>query len=111
LTDVKVCYKFSCEEVEKMARYLGSVVFERADVHIFSCGERVVLNVVWDYSDTHFCPHTGAETNLTLFVGRLEDLPAKLKELERDYGQVRYGYAEKSAVLPYLKELTSEILT
>ena len=94
-----------------MAKYLGSVVFERADVHIFSCGEKVVLNVVWDYNDTHFCPHTGAETNLTLFVDRLEELPAKLKDLERDYGQVYYGYAEKPAVLPYLKELTSEILT
>jgi hypothetical protein len=99
------------EEVEKMARYLGTVVFERADVHIFAREERVVLNVVWDYADTHFCPHTGYETNLTLFVDRLEDLPAKLKELERDYGKVCYGYAEKPAIFPYLKELTSEILT
>ncbi len=77
-----------------MAKYLGSVVFERADVHIFSCGEKVVLNVVWDYNDTHSCPYTGAE-----------------KDLERDYGQVCYGYAEKATLLPYLKELTSEILT
>ncbi len=94
-----------------MAKYLGSVKFERADVHIFSCEEKVVLNVVWDYSDADFCPHTGYETNLTLFVGRLEELPAKLKELERDYGQVCYGYAEKPAVLPCLKELTTKILT
>lgn len=94
-----------------MARYMGSLVFERAEVHIFSCGERVVLNVVWDYGDTHSCPHTGAETNLTLFVERLEDLPAKLKELGRDYGKVCYGYAEKPAIFPYLKELTTEILT
>jgi hypothetical protein len=97
--------------VKKMAKYLGSVVFERAHVHIFSCGESVALNVVWDYSDAHFCPHTGYETNLTLFVERLEDLPAKLKDLERDYGRVCYGYAEKATVLPYLKELTTEILT
>ncbi len=94
-----------------MPKYLGSVKFERADVHIFSCGERIVLNVVWDYSDIHFCPYTGYETNLTLFVDRLEELPARLKELERDYGQVCYGYAEKPAIFPYLKELTSEILT
>lgn len=94
-----------------MAKYLGSVVFERAHMHIFSCEERVVLNVVWDYKDAYFCPHTGCETNLTLFVDRLEDLPAKLKELERDYGQIRYGYAEKPTILPYLKELTTEILT
>ncbi len=94
-----------------MAKYLGSVKFERADVHIFSLEDRVVLNVVWDYSDTHSCPHTGYETNLTLFVDRLEELPAKLKDLERDYGQVCYGYAEKATLLPYLKELTSEILT
>jgi hypothetical protein len=85
-----------------MAKYLGSVVFEKADVHIFSCGERLALNVVWDYADAYFCPHTGYETNLTLFLDRLEDLSAKLKELERDYGQVRYGYAEKPAVLPYI---------
>jgi hypothetical protein len=97
--------------VEKMAKYLGSVVFEKADVHIFSYRERVVLNVVWGYEDTHFCPYTGYETNLTLFVERLEDLPAKLKELERDYGQVCYGYAENHTILPYLKELTTEILT
>jgi hypothetical protein len=71
----------------------------------------VVLNVVWDYEDTHFCPHTGSETNLTLFVDRLEDLAVKLKELERDYGQVRCGYAEKPTVLSHLRELTTEILT
>ncbi len=94
-----------------MAKYLGFVKFERADVHIFSCGEKVVLNVVWDYSDIYFCPYTGYETNLTLFADRLEELPAKLKELGRDYGQVCYGYAEKSTIFPYLKELTSEILT
>jgi hypothetical protein len=94
-----------------MAKYLGSVVFERADVHIFSRGERVVLNVVWDYADVYFCPYTGYETNLTLFVDGLEDLSAKLKELERDYGQVRYGYAERPIILPYLKELTTEIIT
>jgi len=94
-----------------MAKYLGSVVFERADVHIFSRGERVALNVVWDYADADFCPYTGHETNLTLFVDGLEDLFAKLKELERDYGQVRYGYAESPIILPYLKELTTEIIT
>ena len=94
-----------------MAKYLGSVVFERADVHIFSRKGRVVLNVVWDYADADFCPYTGHETNLTLFVDRLEGLSAKLKELERDYGQVRYGYAENLTILPYLKELTAEILT
>jgi hypothetical protein len=94
-----------------MRQYLGSVKFERADVHIFSREERAVLNVVWDYSDADFCPHTGYETNLTLFVERLEDLPAKLKELERDYGRVCYGYVEKATLLPYLKELTTEILT
>ncbi|MFZ8834085.1 MAG: hypothetical protein ACO2O5_07780 [Candidatus Caldipriscus sp.] len=94
-----------------MAEYLGFVVFEKADVHLFSRGERVVLNVVWDYADADFCPHTGYETNLTLFVDRLEDLPAKLKELERDYGQVCYGYAKKATLLPYLRELTTEILT
>ena len=44
--------------------------------------------------DADFCPYTGYETNLTLFVDRLEDLPAKLKELERDYGRICYGYAE-----------------
>jgi hypothetical protein len=97
--------------VEKMAKYLGSVVFERAHVHIFSYREKVALNVVWDYADAYFCPHTGYETNLTLFVDRLEDLPTKLKELERDYGQVCYGYAEKATLLPHLKELTTEILT
>jgi len=94
-----------------MVKYLGSVKFERADVHIFAREERVVLNVVWDYEDTHFCPHTGYETNLTLFVERLEDLPTKLKELERDYGHVCYGYAKKATLLPYLKEITTEILT
>jgi hypothetical protein len=94
-----------------MAKYLGFVVFERADVHIFSRGERVALNVVWDYVDAYFCPYTGYETNLTLFADRLEDLSAKLKELERDYGQVRYGYAENLTILPHLKELTTEILT
>jgi hypothetical protein len=94
-----------------MAKYLGSVVFERAHIHIFSYGGGAVLNVVWDYGDTHFCPYTGAETNLTLFVNRLEELPAKLKGLERDYGKVCYGYAEKPAIFPYLKELTTEILT
>jgi len=94
-----------------MRQYLGSVKFERADVHIFSREGRVALNVVWDYSDAYFCPHTGYETNLTLFVDRLEDLPAKLKELEKDYGNVCYGYAEKATLLPYLKELTTEILT
>jgi hypothetical protein len=94
-----------------MAKYLGSVVFVRADVHIFSHKGRVALNVVWDYADVYFCPYTGYETNLTLFVDRLEDLPAKLKELERDYGQVRYGYAKNFTILPYLKELTTEIIT
>uniref|UniRef100_A0A7C5SXB3 Uncharacterized protein n=1 Tax=Thermocrinis ruber TaxID=75906 RepID=A0A7C5SXB3_9AQUI len=94
-----------------MAKYLGSVAFDRADVHIFSCGERVVLNVVWDYADTHSCPHTGSETNLTLFVDGLEELSAKLKELERDYGQARYGYAKDRTILPHIKELTSEVLT
>jgi len=94
-----------------MVKYLGSVVFERAHVHIFSCGERVALNVVWDYEDANFCPHTGGETNLTLFVEGLEDLAVKLKELERDYGQVCYGYAKKPTVLPYIKEITTEILT
>jgi hypothetical protein len=94
-----------------MAKYLGSVVFERAHVHIFSCGESVALNVVWDYSDAHCCPHTGYETNLTLFVERLEDLATKLKELEKEYGQVCYGYAEKPTIFPYLKGLTTEILT
>jgi hypothetical protein len=94
-----------------MAKYLGFVVFEKADVHIFSRGEKVVLNVVWDYVDADFCPHTGYETNLTLFVNRLEDLPAKLKELERDYGRICYGYAEDCTILPHLKELTTEILT
>jgi hypothetical protein len=94
-----------------MAEYLGSVVFERVDVHIFSRKGRLVLNVVWDYADAYFCPYTGHETNLTLFVDRLEGLSAKLKELEGDYGQVRYGYAEKPIILPYLKELTTEIIT
>ena len=102
---------FPVEEVGKMVKYLGSVMFERAEVHIFSREGRVVLNVVWDCADSYFCPHTGYETNLTLFVDRLEDLPAKLKELERDYGKVCYGYAEKPAIFPYLKELTTEILT
>jgi hypothetical protein len=94
-----------------MVKYLGSVVFEGADVYVFSFGEKLVLNVVWDYADAHFCPHTGYETNLTVFVGKLEDLPAKLKELEQDYGQIRYGYAEKPDIVAYLKELTTEILT
>jgi len=94
-----------------MVKYMGSVMFERAEVHIFSYRERVVLNVVWDYADAYFCPYTGSETNLTLFVDRLEDLSAKLKELEKDYGQVRYGYAESRTILPYIKELTTEILT
>jgi hypothetical protein len=94
-----------------MAKYLGFVVFERSHVHIFSRGERVVLNVVWDYADAYFCPYTGYETNLTLFVDRLEDLPAKLKEMERDYGQICYGYAEDRTILPHLEELTTEILT
>jgi len=86
-----------------MAKYLGSVKFEGADVHIFSYREKIVLNVVWDYANTHFCPHTGYETNLTLSVDRLEELPAKLKELERDYGQVRYGYTENPTILPTSK--------
>jgi hypothetical protein len=94
-----------------MAKYLGFVVFEKADVHVFSCGERLALNVVWDYADAYFCPHTGYETNLTLLLDRLEDLLAKLKELERDYGQVCYGYAEDGILLPYIKELTAEVLT
>jgi hypothetical protein len=94
-----------------MVEYLGSVVFERADVHIFSCGEKLVLNVVWDYADTHFCPHTGYETNLTLALDRMEDLLAKPKELEKDYGKACYGYAEKPAVLPYIQKLTTEVLT
>jgi hypothetical protein len=94
-----------------MTKYLGFVVFEKAGVHIFSYRERVALNVVWDYADAYFCPYTGGETNLTLFVDRLEDLSAKLKELERDYGQVRYGYAENRTILPHIKELTTEILT
>jgi hypothetical protein len=93
-----------------MVKYLGSVVFERADVHVFSYRERLVLNIVWDYVDWDFCPYTGYETNLTVFVDRLEDLPAKLKELEQDCGQVRYGYAKKPAIVAYLKELTTEIL-
>jgi hypothetical protein len=93
-----------------MAEYLGSVVFEGADVHVFSFGEGLVLNVVWDYADAHFCPHTGYETNLTVAVAKSEDLPAKLKELEQGCGQVRYGYAEKPDIVAYLKELTTEIL-
>lgn len=46
-----------------MAKYLGSVVFERVDVHIFSRKGRVVLNVVWDYADADFCPYTGHESS------------------------------------------------
>jgi len=49
--------------------------------------------------DADFCPYTGYETNLTLFVDRLEDLPAKLKELERDYGRICYGYAEDCTII------------
>ena len=54
---------------------------------------------MWDYENTHFCLHTGYETNLTLFVDRLEDMPAKLKELERDYGRICYGYAEDCTII------------
>jgi hypothetical protein len=99
------------EEAEKMAKYLGSVMLEKAEVHIFSREERIVLNVVWSYAEADFCPYTGYETNLTLFVERLEDLSPKLKELERDYGQVRYGYAKNRTILPYIKGITTEILT